>query len=239
MLSWRGRIGYICPPIWVLGPEYGCILPEGVNIHVITLGLYKITPEEMQRVFDQYMPAAKRLAQDECDVIIVAGTPIEAYMGYDRMQQLLQEIGKSTGIPTTSELNAAIDALKWLSAKRIVIATPYEDKRNEERRKLCEKLGFEVLNIRGLGLAHPIEFMKQPPYATYRLAKQAFLEAPDCDAIWISCPVWGTVRNIEKLEHDVGKPVVTAITSVVWTALRAMQIKEPIKGYGKLLEMER
>jgi len=78
---------------------------------------------------------------------------------------------------------------------------------------------------------------KLPPYASYRLAKQAFLEFPETDAIWISCPLWPTVRNIERLEYDTGKPVVTSVTANIWAAYREMHIKEPTKGYGKLLEL--
>ncbi len=237
MIGWRGRIGKICPNVWELGPEYDPILPDGVVIYAFTLGIEKITPEQMEKVFGTYLSAAKMLASQECDVILVAGTPVQTYMGWDRSLDMLRTITETTGIPAISGLKNAFDALKFLSAKKIVLVTPYEEARNKERKKLSENLGFEVVNIRGLGLQRVVDISKLPPYASYRLAKQAFLETPDADAIWISCPVWPTVRNIERLEHDTGKPVVTAVTVNVWAALRAMHINEPIKRYGRLLEL--
>ena len=236
MVGWRGRIGKICPGEWHLGPEYDPILPDGVVIYAATLGIVSVTPEEIEGIFGNYLSAGKLLATQKCDVIVAAGTPVQTYMGYDKSLEMVRQIAETTGIPAFSDLKAAFDALSHLSAKKIVLVSPYEKVRNEERKRLCESLGFEVLNMKGLGLQRRVDFSMQPSYTSYRLAKQAFIEAPEADAIWISCPSWPTVRNIEKLEHDTGKPVITSVTTIIWEALRTMQIRGPIKGYGRLLE---
>ena len=158
-------------------------------------------------------------------------------VGYDRGQEMIQKIRATMTTPLLMDLDTHFDALRALSAKKIVIATPYEDARNEERKKLCESVGFKVLNIKGLGIQRRVDLERQAPYASYRLAKQAFLEAPEADAIYISCPEWPTVKHIERLENDTGKPVVSHATGIIWAALRTMHIKEPVKGYGRLLEL--
>ena len=237
MIGWRGRIGKVCPGDWHLDTEFAPMLPEGVIIYAMTLGLEKVTVDEIKRVFNRYLDAARLLATQECDVILIAGSPIQAYMGWERTLEMLRSIETATGIPTTSDLKAAVEALKFLSAKKIIIVSPNEEARNQERQKLCEALGFEVLNTKGLGLQKRVDMSKLPAHASYKLAKQAFLEAPEADAIYISCPEWQTTENIERLEHDTGKPVVAAVQACVWATLREMQIFEPIKGYGKLLEL--
>ena len=236
MLGWRGRIGFVIPGDWIHGPEYDPVLPEGIIMVVTTLGVERLVPEDFERVFNMYLPAAKHLATQECDVIVAGGTPVFTYMGYERSLEMAQNIAETTGIPALLDLQAAFDALQRLSAKKIVIATPYTETRNEERKNLCERLGFTVVNIKGLGIERRVDLGKQPPDASYRLAKQAFLEAPEADAIWISCPEWPTVRNIEKLEAETGRPVVTAVNSVVWASLSTMRFKGQIRGYGRLLE---
>ena len=238
MSFWRGKIGFITPagdhPIC---SEFGAVLPDGVIILVTTLGVERLIAEDFERVFSMYPVAAKHLATQECDVIIAGGGAPFSYIGYDRTQEMFQKIRETIAIPIISALDAYFDALRALSAKKIVIVTPFEEARNEERKRIFESAGFDVLNMKGLGIQRRVELRKQPPYASYRLAKQAFLEAPEADAIFIACPEWPTVGNIEKLEHDVLKPVVCSVTSLVWAALRALHIKEPIKGYGRLLQL--
>ena len=130
-------------------------------------------------------------------------------------------------------------ALNKLSAKKVVLVGPWEEEFMESTTKVSlQRAGFDVLKVKGLGIrATNIEATKQPPYVPYRLAKQAFEEAPDADAIFIQCPAWPVVEIIQTLERDVGKPVVSVITAVISAALSAMHIREPITGYGRLLEI--
>jgi maleate cis-trans isomerase len=44
-----------------------------------------------------------------------------------------------------------------------------------------------------------------------------------------------TVGIVDRLERDLGKAVVTSQTATLWYALRALAIKDPVRGYGRLL----
>ena len=237
MLGWRGKIGFITPAGDTVDyPEYHAVLPDGVIMPMTTLGVQRLVDDDVKKTFSMYPAAAKHLATQECDIIIAAGSLVFSYMGWELTQKMINGIRQSISTPVITDLEAHFDALRILSAKKIVIATPYEEARNQERKKLCESVGFEVLNIKGLGIQRRVELGQQPPYASYRLARQAFLEAPEADAIYISCPEWPTVSTVQNLEDDTGVPVVTAVTGVIWKALKTMHFGEPIKGYGKLLE---
>jgi len=236
--GWRGKIGFVSPARdWRGMPEVYPLLPDGIAMTVTTLGVEKLVAEDANKTFEMYPDAARHLERQECDAIVLGGSVVFPFVGYERSLEMIQKIRESVKVPVINNLEAHFDALRALSAKKIVIATPYEDARNEERKRLCENVGFEVLNIKGLGLQRRIDFGKQPLYAAYRLARQAFLEAPEADAIYISCPEWPTIRHIERLEQDTGKPVVAAVPAMIWASLRAMGIKTSIKGYGKLLDL--
>jgi len=236
--GWRGKIGLVYPAgDFPTGPEYYPLLPVGVSLTVTTLGISKMTGEEFEKSFEMYLSRAQHLAAQECDVIVLEGSSVFSYMGFERSQEMIQKVRDLVKVPVVNNLVAHFDALRALSAKKIVIASPYEDARNQERKRLCESQGFKVLNTKGLGIVRKMDTEKLPPYMSYRVAKQAYLEAPEAEGIYISCPGWQTIRNIEKLERDTGKPVVANPPAVVWSALKAMGIKEPIKGFGRLLEL--
>jgi maleate isomerase len=159
------------------------------------------------------------LGTQECDVIVVSGALPFLYVGWDRTQNMMRELRQAIGIPIILDLEATFEAFRALSVKKIVMASPFEEERNEERKKILEGNGFEVLHMKGLGIRRRLDVQKQSPYASYRLAKQVFLEAPDAEAIYIACPDWPTVHNIEKLELDVGRSVVTHVTACNRAAL--------------------
>ncbi len=233
----RGKIGFISPAGDTGGAsEYFEVFPEGITIIFTTCAVSRLVPEDIEKAFRMYPAAAEHLAAQECDVIYAPGSLVFTYIGYDRAQKMIQEIRDKIGVPVITDLEAHLGALNTLAAKKIVIATPYTEARTEERKKLCESAGFEVLSTKSLGLVSRVEIQELPPYVSYKLAKQAFLEAPNADAIYISCPEWPTIENVGKLEQDTGKPVVYPVGAEVRALLQAMHIKEPIKGYGSLLE---
>lgn len=233
----RGKIGFISPADDVHSDfEFFSVLPHGVKMIVVPTAVRRFVAEDFAKAFSMYPAAAEYLVTQECDVILAEGSLVFTYMGYDKSREMIQGIRETIGIPVIMNLEAHFDALKELSAKKIVIVTPYKEERTEERKRLCESLGFEVLNTKSLGLQRRIDVQNLPPYASYRLAQQAIFEAPEAEAIYISCPEWPTINVIEKLEQDMGKPVVTPLGAEMRAVLRVLQIKDSIKGYGTLLE---
>ena len=67
----------------------------------------------------------------------------------------------------------------------------------------------------------------------YALGRAA--DSGDADAVLISGTGLHTASIVERLERDLGKPVVTSQVATLWHALRIMGIQEPVRGYGRLL----
>jgi maleate cis-trans isomerase len=68
----------------------------------------------------------------------------------------------------------------------------------------------------------------------YRLAKE--VNNDKADGIFISCTNFKTLEILEKLEQDLAKPVISSNQATMWTMLRMVVVREPIKGYGRLLQ---
>ena len=73
------------------------------------------------------------------------------------------------------------------------------------------------------------------PGEVYKFAKKVF--TPDSDGLFVSCTDFRAVEIVEKLEHDLGKPVVTANQATMWDVLRKLNIREPRAGFGKLMTL--
>jgi maleate cis-trans isomerase len=67
------------------------------------------------------------------------------------------------------------------------------------------------------------------------LASALLHEHPNVDGVYLPCNKWRTISVIERIEQDNQKPVVTNTQAWVWEALRLMNMRKPIAGYGRLL----
>lgn len=237
MYGWRGRIGHVSPAIHdTTGLEFHQLLPQGVMLVVYTLDVQNLVEAEFDRVFDQMERGAEILAREEVGAIIIGGDPIFTHKGLGSHQQMIDAVYSKTGIPTTVNISASMDALKSLSVRRLAVATPYTSERNEAVRRYLEGSGFEVLAIKGLGITRNVDLTRVPFRASYQLAVEVFRKAEKAEGIYIPCPRWPVVGNIDPLEKDLGVPVVSHAQAMTWWGLKALGIKEQIQGFGTLLE---
>jgi maleate isomerase len=139
----------------------------------------------------------------------------------------------SKGIPATTTATAVEEAMRFLGFKKIVITGPYIDELNERFRVFYTNSGFEVLRINGLGIEDLFEMGATKPSQAYQAAMEVFL--PEADGIFIGCTNFRCSDVIEDLEHDTGKPVVTANQATAWHLMKMLGINDVIEGYGQLL----
>lgn len=59
---------------------------------------------------------------------------------------------------------------------------------------------------------------------------------PDVNGVFISCTNFRTLKVLDRLEADLGKPVVSSNQATLWAVLRMLRIGLRISGYGILLE---
>jgi Arylmalonate decarboxylase len=90
----------------------------------------------------------------------------------------------------------------------------------------------KVLHAVGLGLDTDLKIGRVSLEDVYHLARQA--DRPDAEAIFISCTGLRTIGILDRLEHDLGKPVVSANQASFWDCLRLAGVPDRIAGYGQL-----
>lgn len=239
MYGWRARIGHVSPAILdTSAEECRKLLPPGV-LHVglsISMPIQRLSQEQVDRAFSMLVEAARRLADEEADVIISGGGPVTAGRGPTVDEQLLEAMRNATGRPCVTANRAVVDSLHLLKMRRIALVSPFVEARNNEIGAYMAACGVEVVQYRGLGLARNIDIARQPSWVPYQMARDLVRQAPDVDGVYIACPRWPVVDIIEALEADTRKPVVAAAAAMMWAGMRLLGIGDPPRGYGRLIE---
>ncbi|MFC1815977.1 maleate cis-trans isomerase [Thermodesulfobacteriota bacterium] len=236
MYGWRARIGEVFPSRGdTFMYEFYQMVPKGIVLVSHIIGLYNLTEEEFSTAYLKYMDGARDLARVGVDVIALGGGPLFQLKGFGSEVEMIQAVEKETGIPTITSLTADVEALHFLKMKKLAIVTPYRDEVNQRNALWYQEAGFDVLKIKGVGIQKNSDIASLPFYTAYQLAQEAFLETPGVDGIFIDCARWATIEVIEKLEQDLGVPVVSANQAMIWLALRKSNVRENIHGYGKLM----
>ncbi len=239
--GWRGILGHISASLpGKVEQHLYQMAPEGVGFLHATLGGIDDPSDdkEVERALFKVDEAAKQLAEGGADFIFLGGDPLILIKGYGWDKELIKRLERVTSLPSTTSATCTMDAFRALSVKKLVIAMPpAEEEMHRRKKKFLEDNGFQVLNIKGLGLRRNAEVRKLPMYVPYQLAKEAYLESPEADGIYLDCPLWGGPAVVEFLERDLGKPGVTGHQAFICTCLKALNIRGSVRGYGRLLEM--
>jgi len=154
------------------------------------------------------------------------------------LTRLTDYMTKLSGLPAVATAPAIVRALQALGATKVSVATPYHDALNRHEAAFLANNGIRTLSIAGLGIgaggSHEYVQIAQ------HLAADAFelavsVDRPEAEAIVISCTDFATLPVIERLERQLGKPVVTSNQATFWAAMRAAGLNDQLDGAGRLL----
>lgn len=228
------RIGLLVPSSnTTVEPEFYRALPASVTLHTARLFLTEITPEAILKMVEDLEQQSRLLASAEVDVIVMGATAPSFLKGAGYDREVMARIEKATGKPATTTSTALLRALRFLDAKRIVLGSAYTDKVNAIAQGFLEANGLKVVAARGLGMVDNLAVGRLGPESAYELARDA--ARADADAVVLACTNWRSMDVIERLERELGKPVVSTTQVSVWDALRLIGYRGEIAGYGRLL----
>jgi maleate isomerase len=198
------------------------------------LSVQRGTVDEFKKVIQQYEEKVAELAEAKVDVVNPSGAPPFMVLGYANEQELIRkwENTYNTRIFTSGTSN--IDAMRALDIKRFVGVTYFRGDINRIYAKYFLDAGFDCLDMVGID----VDFDKVPQLPSdrvYRFIKDAFHKNDKAQAIYMLGPAWRTLDIVEKLETDLGVPVIHAVPVQCWDIQRHLDIHEPVKGFGRLI----
>jgi len=229
-------LGMIFPPAnYEVPPEARLMYPKGIRFLAEGVGLERMTPEGYDKAVPKIIPAAEKLARQGANAISIMGTSLTFYKGAAFNNDLIAQVAKATGLPATSMSRGIVEGLRAVGAKRVAVATAYNDTVNGRLRVFLEESGFEVLGVKGMGIER---FEDRPPVTQDELFKfgaSTYETMPKADTLLISCGALNTLRLLDPLEKRCKVPVVSSAPHALWASVRLLGLSGQAKGYGRLL----
>ncbi|WP_300456068.1 aspartate/glutamate racemase family protein [Desulfobacula sp.] len=238
--GWRSRIGIIIPSSeqGIAVREHEMIFPEGVVPIVTRMMLTQTTAEALIKMGKDAEYAAELIATSHPSCVSYSCTSGAFLKGAEFDENLIRKIEKITGTPATTMAKAALEALKQVDAKRILLVCPYNREIVKSELSYFKDSGITVVHHKGLGLSDTNKIYRITPWETYQLVMEAFKETPEgeADAIFISCGGLRALEIIEYVEKETGIPCITSNQANAWHCLKLSGIQDSISGFGALLE---
>ena len=241
MIGWRARLGFLVPPgNPTVETEMIELAPKGVSVHFQRMvargapGAPDGQTERNQMMLDQIDESIEMLALVQPDVIVLAHTASSYHLGREREADLLGRLSAATGTRVTTAFASVAAALQRLGARRIALGAPYARETMLQGKAHLETHGFEVVSFDNLpGVTNIYD---ETAERAYRLARG--IDSPEAQAVFLTGTGLPTLPVLEGLEQDLGKPVISSASAMMWHALRLAGVKQPIPGYGRLLTLD-
>jgi maleate isomerase len=229
----QGRIGLLVPSSnTTVEPEFYRALPPGISLHCARLYLTRIDPESIHRTQEELERESRNLASADVDVILLGATAPSFLhgLGYDR--ELIRRIQQATGKPATTTSTAVLAALEALKVRRIALGSAYDEQVNNIAADFLEANGYQVVSRGCLGLVDNLEVGRLAVETAYETGRQ--VDSAEAEAVLLACTNWRSLAIVERLEEELGKPVLTTTQASLWAVLRMLGHRGALPGYGSL-----
>lgn len=214
------------------------LLPPDIHHIASSIEVTDYTTEGVHQAIDQrYWACVDDLMRQGANSITLAGFPIASQLGRPRVQALLEETARKTGVVADAHAEATIAALQHFGAKRIAVASRWSEPLNKRVVDYLTQAGFEVLAITSVGQWAKQAFsmsIEEGVKLAFQLGREAMRRAPGADALFLAGGAWRSLAAVPILEEDFGIPVVTNPITQPWRLIAA-GIAPPVAGWGRLL----
>jgi maleate isomerase len=243
VLGWRSKFGVIAPSTnTVVQPDYDDMRPAGVTNHysrIFTPNSTALSNESFRAgiatISDNVKAAVESVMTCEPDYLVMGMSAITFFGGRKGADDFVRQIQETTGVNISVGSHSSTAALEaYGGVKRISILSPYWPVMNTEVVRYFSDMGFTVVRDIALQCKSWTGIAAVTPAQCRDALKQ--IDGDDVDALVQVGTNLSMVRLAAAAELWLGKPVIAINTATYWHALRANGIREPIAGFGRLLE---
>ncbi len=208
---------------------------EGVECFVSRMPMsLKANKDTLAALEDEVVAAsANLLPWAEFDAIAFCCTTGSVAVGPDKIQDMVHSVKPK--VPVCNPVDSALNALDALNCQRVAVMTPYVDEVNETLENYFVQRGIELTDRASFKQDGDPQMNRIDPECL--LEEAVKLGSGDCDGLFISCTGLCTSDVVQRIEDQLGKPVVTSNQALSWATLRAAGVRDPIDGFGQLFKL--
>ena len=212
--------------------------PSSVTLHFARIDGGEGTPgavdglEQRLLAYADALPlAVPALAAVLPKAVVLAHTSVSYAVGFANEPTLIERITRLARCPGLTASRAILAAFTHLGVRRIALAVPYPAAIEALGTTYWKAAGLDVVAHRRLeGVSNIYEETEARAYGLGRAA-----DTREAEALLISGTGLPTAGIVQRLEDEIGKPVVTGQTAALWQALRVAGVDAHVNGYGRLL----
>jgi maleate cis-trans isomerase len=220
--------------------------PRGIEIVASDLGYKRPDKETFESGWTRAEALATDLADRGCNLIVVSGTPPFLLRGHAFEKQWRESLSIRIETPVVTAMEAHALALRFLQARKVVVATYYGDELNQAIATYLAAFDIEAVALGGFSLTGTYEALFTTPMRLQAsITSQQFYDycygrvterAADADALYINGAGWDVAPSIAKLEEDLGMDVVWGPVAEMWHSYNLLGIRNRRADCGRLLK---
>ena len=211
------------------------LLPEGIGVIPVYVN---VTAESRENgsVYPAYEDRIAYLASQKCNLIAIEGAPPFMLLGRAREAEMVKSWKRKYKIDMFTAPQNQVNAFRALKANRILGITSGANGRdvNKVYSKYFEDCGLSVVAMERMGAE--LNAVDDVPVERILPVIQKAFARNGADAVYLLGVSLEAIPLIAPIERELGVPVVQAITARIWEIQKRLNVHEPIRGYGRLLE---
>lgn len=213
---------------------------KGIGFHMsgILIDAPKLaTDEDMLHFLEmfrkQIYTTVDRLMTAEPQYIIM-GMSLETFFGgWEGNKEFKETLTNRTGLNIATGAEACRYALEKFKAKRITVITPYQEIGDRNVVKFFTEIGCEVVRIAGLKCGSATDIAHVPESWCEKVIREN-LVLPGVDAI-VQCGTnLSMVGLADRLEREIGIPIIAINAACLWFGMREVGINAKLNGCTRL-----
>jgi maleate isomerase len=220
--------------------EMVALAPASVSVHFTRMvahgevGAHAGLEERSRQQVEHIGESVRLLAMVKPKVIVLAHTATSALLGREGEAALVARMEREHKVKFVTAFQCVFAALARLGIGRVALGAPYDAAATLKSKAFLEANGIGVVSHGNLENVRNI--YDETAARARALARR--IDAPAAQAVYLSGLGMPTIAEIEAMERDLGKPVVSAAVAMMWHALRVAGHTTPIRGFGRLLAGE-
>jgi maleate cis-trans isomerase len=180
---------------------------------------------------------AQALREAGVDSVLWGCTSGSFVFGWEGAHAQAAAVGELLGVPSSSTSLAFSQAAAALGLRRVAVAATYPEDVAEAFVDFLGHAGISVLGMQSHGIITAAEVGTLGRDEVLEVARSG--DHPDAEAVLLPDTALHTVAWLEELEHDLGKPVLTANQVTAWHGLRIAGDERVQGALGTLGQVER